>query len=447
MSENFAPVEVSEYLTYDGLPREASGYMDICDWKSFQGNYEYCVSRFGKEIVDAYLKIKNIQIIPSFEEVHDEIINIIHFYLDVSNDTASILALWIIGTHFYKKFPTFPVLFLNASRGSGKTRGLSLMSHLCAGFSGKIQNNISLSSVFRAKGVLLFDECEKLKHSEFTELLTLLNGCYKKGSQVSRQKKVKTPQGESYQTESFDIYRPVALANIGGLDRVLQDRAIIIYMDKSFSPIICSRVEDFDTRLAPLKKKIELLVNDNHDNHDDYDNLLTYWNDFLTLKYQDSISKKVDALDKVDGLTQNFKLFDKIYEANIRGRSLEITFPLILIAKKINDSVFEDTLTLCSGIAKMRRESERDDVDTLILRFVSSKKTDIQEWWTVKELFNHFSLFASVDLSKEMSIISFGMALDRLQLISQRRRTTSDRQVKLNIERAEKRVGLFDAEK
>ena len=44
-------------------------------------------------------------------------------------------------------------------------------------------------------------------------------------------------------------------------------------------------------------------------------------------------------------------------------------------------------------------------------------------------------------------IISFGMALDRLQLISQRRRTTSDRQVKLNIERAEKRVGLFDAEK
>ena len=218
-------------------------------------------------------------------------------------------------------------------------------------------------------------------------------------------------------------------------------------MDKSFNPIICSRVEDFDTRLKSLKDKIKLLVNDNHDNHDDYDNLLTYWNDFLTQKYQDSISKKVDSLDKVDGLTQNFKLFDKIYEANIRGRSLEITFPLILIAQKINNSVFEDTLRLCSGIAKMRRESERDDVDTLILRFIASKKAEIQEWWTIRELFNSFSLFASVDLTKELNIISFSMALDRLQLISQRKRTTNDRLVKLNIERAEKRVGLFDAEK
>jgi P4 family phage/plasmid primase-like protien len=49
-----------DYLTFDSLPREASGYMSVCEWKDFDNNYNECVNLFGKDIVEAYLKIKKI---------------------------------------------------------------------------------------------------------------------------------------------------------------------------------------------------------------------------------------------------------------------------------------------------------------------------------------------------------------------------------------------------
>src|SRR3989344_3771818 len=50
-----------KYPSYNSLPREASGYMDVCDWvKDFKTNYIECKNKFGKEIIDSYLKIKNI---------------------------------------------------------------------------------------------------------------------------------------------------------------------------------------------------------------------------------------------------------------------------------------------------------------------------------------------------------------------------------------------------
>lgn len=389
-----------------------------------------------------------VKVVPTFEQVYDDTVNMIHYYMDVNNDTASILALWCLGTHFYEQFTTFPILFLNAGRGSGKTRCLGLLSHLCAGFSGKTQNNISLSSVFRTKGVLLFDEAEKLQRSEYLELLTLLNGCYKKGSEVTRQKKVKGKEGENFEDDKFNLYRPVAVANINGLDKVLQDRALIVYLDKTFDKVISSKVEDFDYRLKSLKEKIRLLVSDSVNNIDNCDNLMTQWNDYLESKNKMSTVTTCTAVSTKGHTILDTKvdLFNRLWVANIVSRSLEITLPLILMSRKINDAVFEDTLKLCSSIANNRSENEKDDLDTLIMRFVSSKSSDIEQWHTVNTLYNEFSIFAQSSLTRELSVISFGMALDRLKLIDQRRRTNKDRLVKLDIKHAAKRVGLFDSD-
>ena len=50
------------YPNYDSLPREASGYMSQINWKvNFNIAYNECVEKWDNEIVDAYLKIKNIK--------------------------------------------------------------------------------------------------------------------------------------------------------------------------------------------------------------------------------------------------------------------------------------------------------------------------------------------------------------------------------------------------
>lgn len=51
-----------KYSSYDSLPREASGYMDMCNWKTnFNNNYNECVEKWDNEIVDSYLNIKGIK--------------------------------------------------------------------------------------------------------------------------------------------------------------------------------------------------------------------------------------------------------------------------------------------------------------------------------------------------------------------------------------------------
>ena len=52
------------------------------------------------------------------------IIKILNKYLDLKPEYYDIIALWIIGTYYHKSFITFPYLFLNAVKGSGKSRAL-----------------------------------------------------------------------------------------------------------------------------------------------------------------------------------------------------------------------------------------------------------------------------------------------------------------------------------
>ncbi|KKK91466.1 hypothetical protein LCGC14_2712680 [marine sediment metagenome] len=58
------------------------------------------------------------------------IIKILKNYLDLREDYYPIVAIWIIGTYLHKQFQSFPYLFFNAMKGSGKTRTLGLISWL-----------------------------------------------------------------------------------------------------------------------------------------------------------------------------------------------------------------------------------------------------------------------------------------------------------------------------
>jgi len=53
-------------------------------------------------------------------ESYEDIILFLKDYIDMKEENYPLLALWIIGTYFHKSFSTFPYLFVNAMRGSGR---------------------------------------------------------------------------------------------------------------------------------------------------------------------------------------------------------------------------------------------------------------------------------------------------------------------------------------
>jgi len=52
--------------------------------------------------------------------VYGQIIDILKEYSDLEEHNYKIIALWIIGTYMHDQFSSYPYLFLNAMKGSGK---------------------------------------------------------------------------------------------------------------------------------------------------------------------------------------------------------------------------------------------------------------------------------------------------------------------------------------
>jgi hypothetical protein len=144
----------------------------------------------------------------------------------------SLLAYWIIGTYFHKRFNSFPYLFINALKRSGKTKLLEVLALLA--YNAIFSPNMSTSALFRliqsAGATILLDESEDLidpeKKADFKSLL--LSG-YKRGAFVYRSEK---GTNDSYIPVPFNVYSPKAIANINGLNDVLEDRCITITMKR-----------------------------------------------------------------------------------------------------------------------------------------------------------------------------------------------------------------------
>ncbi len=162
-------------------------------------------------------------------KVHALVKEIISSYLDMSDSELQTVALWCEAANFCKHFGSFPELYINGGKQTGKTRLLNLLQAL-------IPNSIkavgmSESAMFRKADevdAMLLDEAEDLASKEKKTIKDLLNVCYKSGAQVYRT------EGKSTKyVVGYPVYCAVALANISGLDSVLEDKCITIIMQRS----------------------------------------------------------------------------------------------------------------------------------------------------------------------------------------------------------------------
>lgn len=175
-------------------------------------------------------------------EVFEKLIEILKKYIEFDDPRYYVLvAAWIIGTYFHKRFSCFPYLFINAVKRSGKTKLLTVLSLLT--YNAVFSANMSTSSLFRltqsAGATTLADEQEDMNDPERkADFRSLFNAGYKRGTVVYRTEK---GPNDTYVPTPYDPYSPKGLANINGLEDVLEDRCISLTMKRGRNRKVINR--------------------------------------------------------------------------------------------------------------------------------------------------------------------------------------------------------------
>ena len=380
-------------------------------------------------------------------EIYDEIIQILGEYMDIELDTKKLISLWIIGTYMHSDFPTYPYLFFNAMRGSGKSRVLKIIAELS--YKGSVLNNVTEAVLFREQGTTYcIDEFEGVASKQNQTIRELLNSAYKKGTKVKRNKKVKNQDGESYEIETFDMYRPICIANIWGMEEVLGDRCITTVLDKSSNESITRMMDifEFDPKMKAVKSKISAVeaIKCSLCGVVSIQEIYIEWNKYIYTLYNTS------SLHYTNN-TNYTELYNRINELNINGRNLEIIFPLLILSDFIGKDVLEDFLKISKNIVKERKNEEFvESRDYLVIDFISKQSVNIHDWNGMKELTQKFKqyLLDNEHDHEEDWVHSkwFGKALRRLKLYKDKRRLAKGIEVILNTQKAKEMLNGFHKE-
>jgi hypothetical protein len=166
------------------------------------------------------------------------------------------LTLWIAGTYFIQIFNTYPYVYVSGIFDSGKSKLLILCS--CLSFNSIISANMSTATIFRLvqdeRCSLFIDETDQLSQRRAEDFRNILLSGYRKGLGAYRNRKL--PDG-NFVPERFEVYGPKMLANIQGLDEVLQSRCVTIIMRRASNRDISNReIEIDDPTWQRLRDKI-----------------------------------------------------------------------------------------------------------------------------------------------------------------------------------------------
>lgn len=296
----------------------------------------------------------------------------LRFYMDLQEDYYPIINLWIMGTYVHKSFNTYPYLFFNATRGSGKSRLLRLISSLVK--NGEMLGSLTEATLFRNCGQKTYciDEFENVRAKELQALRELLNSGYKKGMRVGRQKEVVAGGIKSYITEYFEVYTPICMANINGMNDILSDRCISFILDKSIS--IKTKLiegEGFNKEFNDLLEVISVgcACRFTCAGLGDWNNYVmsAYTTNTTSLDTQPTTYPTYTTNTNITINTTNNNIFKYINESNICGRDLELFFPILIMASFVSDELFFKVLEISKELIQTKKENDKSESSDLIL--------------------------------------------------------------------------------
>ncbi len=362
------------------------------------------------------------------------IIDILKTYVDMNEIYYPIISSWIMGTYIHDKMITFPYLYFNATKGSGKTRVTRLITYLS--WKGEIVNSMTEAVLFRSKGTLGIDEFESIGRKGTENFTELLNSAYKRGVKVKRIKTVRTEEGEERVVEDFDVFRPIILANIWGMDSVLGDRALPLFLEKTTRSEIGKLLELFeiDPEISTIKEKIA--------NWCSLCSVVTLGNVYLEWNKYIRGGKLSVNTSRTTNYTK-LHLIKSIDEANIDGRMLELTMPLFLVSDLIDQGVFEIVMDALKQICEEKKKEEFVENKDIFLVDMISQELEKNIYVTVREVTQKLKDFTGIN-DEWLNEKWVGRALKRLQLTIKRKRTNRGIEVVLDYKKAKDKIRMFN---
>lgn len=215
----------------DGQPYVVRGDREIVSAEEFGAkDYGLANVRFSKEGIKRFLRGDAI----SGAELLERVETFLRRFVVMGEDLPPLLALWLIGTYCYMVFEYFPYVVLRSpEKRCGKSRTLDLIAML--GFNAHQPTaSPTEAQIFREPredgGVQIYDEIEGMTTDKerWSAVTSVFNAGFHKGQVVTRYRKAS--QGQ--QKETFETYVPRAIASISSLESTLEDRSIMIMMQR-----------------------------------------------------------------------------------------------------------------------------------------------------------------------------------------------------------------------
>jgi hypothetical protein len=187
------------------------------------------------------------------KQVFDSVKAQIKSRLELPTDSFyDLMTVWCIGTYFSRLFEFYPYLDFFGSKGSGKTKAITIAIQIA--YNGELISSITPSAVYRtieqSGSTLGIDEAEYLKKPKADDnvaknMLALLKGAFKMDNRIKIS--IQTPTG--WMPYSMDCGTCLALGHIRELDDVLLERVITIPMRKALDPIKANEDVDIDSHI------------------------------------------------------------------------------------------------------------------------------------------------------------------------------------------------------
>lgn len=244
---------------------------------------------------------------------------------------------WIEATYFYDVFDSFPIQSILGVSESGKSRLCLVNLALCYHAEGLIDP--TEASIFRAKEEdrvsLIVDEAEYLNNPHlYATLRILLNASYSKSSgYVTRYDE---EDGKRIKRR-FDLYSPMCIAGIAGLEGVTLSRAFRIVMRRISKDYPKAYIKDYNTLrdfLYVLRIRHCFEVSDIYKQLD--------ISNIVTARFEE-LFKPIFAMTKFFGNEEEWEILSdwcKEYQENFRAEALNVAeeeLVLLSLSKTIEE--------------------------------------------------------------------------------------------------------------
>ncbi|MFC2065983.1 hypothetical protein ACFLUO_02825 [Chloroflexota bacterium] len=161
---------------------------------------------------------------PDAHELYESLKATLQCYVELPQDSYGLIAIWIIGTYFYRAFSCYPYLSFLGPKETGKSNTLECMKYLCFN---AVKTKLTLASLCDTadslRGTILIDQAHNLEG----ELKEILVDGYKQGG---GKRRIIDISSQGRKVLEYDTYCPKVFASLEPLPDDLADRTFTINM-------------------------------------------------------------------------------------------------------------------------------------------------------------------------------------------------------------------------